>query len=260
MLGRDAHAGIADVEPEAAVAEPGTHGDAAVGGVGNGIFDEVAEYLAECGRIRVGRRRAGRNVGDEPKSLRGRRVARSGEDVAHHRGDVHASHVWPPTTALDPRQIEQVVHDTLHPSRVLANRLDEAPALVGRDPLVEQGLGEPDDGGKRRLELVAHVRHEVASDRLEPPEHGEVEHGQHRAAGRERPRCHGDGAIVHQGLRGRRDLSGEPALHCRAKGGLAGQQLARKGKGRRDVEQRARPLVDADHHTPLVECQHALLE
>ena len=68
---------------------------------------------------------------------------------------------------LDPRQVEEVVDDPAHPERLVVDAAGEALRHVGVG-LRDERLGEEAQRPHRRLELVAHVGHEVAPDLLEP--------------------------------------------------------------------------------------------
>ena len=161
-----------------------------------------------------------------------------------------------PAAALDARQVEQVVDDALHARRVVADRLDEPAPLLGGMPSSSSVSAKPLTDGERRLELVRHVRDEVAPHRLEPAEHREVEQRHHGAAVPQRPRVTATRALVQRDLRRRRRRARERrarsprAATRRAAGARAGREAASA-----TPSSDARPLVDAHDHAALVDAR-----
>ena len=68
---------------------------------------------------------------------------------------------------LDARQVQEVVDDAAHPEGLVVDAAGQALRHVGVG-LRDEGLGQEAQRAHRRLELVAHVGHEVAADLLEP--------------------------------------------------------------------------------------------
>ncbi len=68
---------------------------------------------------------------------------------------------------LDARQVEQVVDDAADPEGLVVDAAGQALGHLGVG-LGDERLGQQAERTHRRLELVAHVGHEVAPDLLEP--------------------------------------------------------------------------------------------
>ena len=89
------------------------------------------------------------------------------DGVGHHQVHQHRL-AWRGLLGLDAGQVEQVVDDAAHPEGLVVDAAGQALRHLGVG-LGDQRLGQQAERAHRRLELVAHVGHEVAADLLEPP-------------------------------------------------------------------------------------------
>jgi hypothetical protein len=131
--------------------------------------------------------------------------------------------------ALQAGELEQLVHQPAHPRRLVVDPLGEAPGghqslrllVAGVAPTarrrtlggVEQRLGEQLQRADRGLQLVAHVRHEVAPHPGQPVRLGDV-----GRLDRDMRRVEGHGAQVQaeRGVRSPRATTGKIKLHLAA--------------------------------------------
>ena len=165
------------------VVRAGRHDDAAVvGGVGHRVGDQVAQGEGDL----VG---VAEHLGAAGAVLDHLDVAGVGVDLAlvdgpgDDRVDVDRLRVVEGVVALEPRQLDDLLHQPgepgalgLHPPREPGDRL----GVVGG---VLDGLGQQVEGADGRLELVGHVGDEVATDRLDAALAGAVLHeGEHQPA------------------------------------------------------------------------------
>ena len=65
------------------------------------------------------------------------------------------------TAVLQPLEVEQHVDQRRQPLDLLVDRLQVSPAPVGIELLVEEDLGEPEDPGQRRAQLVGDGRDQI---------------------------------------------------------------------------------------------------
>src|SRR6266705_3192844 len=109
--------------------------------------------------------------------------------LAGERRDVALGGRGLPVPRLDPRQVEQLVHQALHAVRVVQDRAGEALRLrIGLPPdFGGERLRVPRDGREGRFQLVRYVGDEVPAHRLEPPHLGHVADDEQRAAVRQGP-------------------------------------------------------------------------
>ena len=89
------------------------------------------------------------------------------DGVGHHQVDQHRL-ARRRLLGLDAGQVEEVVDDAAHPEGLGVDPAGQALRHLGVG-LGHQGLGQQPQRAHRRLELVAHVGHEVAADLLEAP-------------------------------------------------------------------------------------------
>ena len=175
-------------------------------------------------------------------------------------------------SGVEPRQAQQVAHQALHPQRVPADDLEEAPDLRGFGPLIaliraliEQRLDVAADSRERRAQLVRDVGDEVTANAIGAAEIGDVVHDEHRAGrawrlDRRAPR-HDD----ELGLPRQRQLEAfgrRPAkrrAELRGDVGLAHDLDVVPALGVvLQPQHRARGLVDELHAAVVVDDQHAL--
>ena len=192
LLGRDADAAVgdADVDGRLAGARRDDHGGP-LGGVGDRVRDQVADGDGDL--LAVAEQHQPVRAVLHEVDLAGRRVGgalvdRAGDDLVGLDGHGLVERV----VALQPRELDDLLHQPgqplalgVHPSREALHGL----GVVGG---VDDRVGEQLDGTDRRLQLVAHVGHEVAADRLDPALAGAVlDQGQHQLrAQRRHPRGH----------------------------------------------------------------------
>ena len=89
-------------------------------------------------------------------------------------------------SGVEPREAQQIAHQTFHAQRVAADDLEEAAdlrrfrALLA---LIEQRFDVAAHGGERRAQLVRDVGDEVAADAVGAAQLGDVVHDEHGAGG-----------------------------------------------------------------------------
>ena len=149
-----------------------THAPISTGWFGPGVLDRVVEQVhqraahlaAVAGDLDVGRLRARRGAAPRPASAAActRSTRLRDEQPDRHRCPRRR------LLRLDRAEVEQVVDDARQPVGLAHDPIGEP--LHDRD-VVGRGhrLGEQPERADRRLELVTHVRDEVAPDALDPP-------------------------------------------------------------------------------------------
>ena len=182
LAGRDALAGVGDLEdgPALGHVEPDT--DGALGRrVAQGVVEQVGQQQAELGPVAAqGHLRLEFGLEPDPTLLGQVGVAVGdllGQPDQVHRLDVEGA-------TLDPGQVEQGPGQEVEALGLAPDPLGEAaPALgvVGQGG--QQGLGQGPDRGHRRLQLVGGVGHEVAAQHLEAAPLGDVGQGDHDPPG-----------------------------------------------------------------------------
>jgi hypothetical protein len=123
-----------------AVDGPAGEGDRLAVGVAAGVVEQVGEHLVEPDRVDQDGRQVVGHVDQDP-------VAGLGAGQAHHRpdhvGQGGLDQVGVERAGLDPRHVEQVVHQPAQPIRLLVDGLQELPLLrpVPGDVGVQQAGG-----------------------------------------------------------------------------------------------------------------------
>ena len=193
------------------------------------VLQQVGQHLAHGVVVGAERLRTGRHLDREP-DLPG---LGAGGDLGPGlpRGGRHVD-FRPrglPAAGLDPGEVQEIVHQPLHPAGVAEDGAQEHAAhlAIGREG--EEGLRVAGDRGERRLELVGDVRHEVPAHRLQAPELGQVVHDEHRPARGERAGVEQHRAAVEVHLAVLDRVPGEHRVHHLA-GGLGPEQLRQVGQ------------------------------
>src|SRR6266516_5740087 len=175
VLGRDTGSGVLDRQQRGTTLALGRDRDpAARGRVAQRIVEQIGEDLA--GGVGVGSDglRRGADVEGELDPVRLRATGEGRPCLAGDGTDVDPLRCRAPASGLDARQVEQLFHQPLHAVRIVENDAGELLGLGSRRRLVGERFGVAGDRGQRRLQLVRHVRHEVAPDRFQAPELGDV--------------------------------------------------------------------------------------
>ena len=163
LLGRDADAGVRDVDPKSPVDRLGTNGDRPLVRVLHRVADQVEQDLLELVPVRDDPGQLGVRVDDQLHARTiDERLERIG-DLSQHLRDVRLRDVERDLAGLDAGEIEDLV--------------DQRQQMLGADEdlreVVDLPLGEglavprddaseADDRVQRRAELVAHVGEENA--------------------------------------------------------------------------------------------------
>jgi hypothetical protein len=160
--GGDADAAVGDLHLDAAVvlrADRHRHLDG-LGGVLDGVLEQVAEDEAELFAIAAGREDRG---SVEPDRL-GREPV-PGTHLVHASGeqlrDVDTLEAGCPGPTLRARRRQDLVDGALEAGEVLAHLLEEALAPLRRDAVPVQGVHEEPERGQGRLHLVGDTVEEV---------------------------------------------------------------------------------------------------
>src|SRR5205085_9909540 len=101
--------------------------------------------------------------------------------------DGHLLRMWTPVTRFDPRQIEQLVDDPLHPLGIAENCLRELRTSLSWDVRVLKRLGKTTNDCQRRSQLVRDVGDEISAHVFEFPDGRQVKYSDHRPAVDQRP-------------------------------------------------------------------------
>src|SRR5207244_4647987 len=165
VIRRDARTGVADSYDSGTARSLRADADPATWGrVPQRVVEQVGEDLPQCFGIGIDGRRVGcaleRDVA--ARGALGERTPR----FSRGRLYIDPSRFRLPASGFDAREVEQVIDQALHAPRVLHNRLGEPCRLCVRR-LSRERLGVSSDGRQRSLQLVRHVRHEIAPDRFE---------------------------------------------------------------------------------------------
>jgi hypothetical protein len=132
----------------------------------------------------------------DPHHQRDRAVLRVHPAAVHrlldHVADVHRAGVLQRVVALQPRQLDDLLHQPAQPGRLHPHPAGEPLHRLGVVGRLRDGVGEQHQGADRGLELVTHVDHEVAPDGVEPALPGAVldQHQHQLAAQRGDPGAH----------------------------------------------------------------------
>ncbi len=135
-------------------------------GVGDGVLEQGVHGRDELAAVTHARRRGGGLVQHDLDAALVRRGAHALDGVGHHQVDQHRL-ARRRLLGLDAGEVEQVVDDAADPEGLVVDAPGQALGHVGVG-LGDQRLGQEAQRAHRRLELVAHVGHEVAADLLEP--------------------------------------------------------------------------------------------
>ena len=92
------------------------------------------------------------------------------EQAADRAGDVLAAFL----SRVEPRQPQQVAHQSFHAQGVARDDLEEAPRTRRLGAAVEERLDVAADRGERRAQLVRDVGHEVAAHAIGAAQLGDV--------------------------------------------------------------------------------------
>ena len=161
---------ISTIEPSVRVAD----GDAGVPGrVGDRVDEQVAQRGEQLPLVAVDEALA-RIARDELDVLAGRLRAHLVDGAPHEVVDVDHLGAGERVVALQPGQVDDVLHEMAEPRGLHLHALGEVAHLVGVVAGGEHGLGQQRQRAHRGLELVAHVRHEVAPDDVDAALLGEV--------------------------------------------------------------------------------------
>ena len=150
------------------------------------IFHQIPQNLPERRRIRAHLLGIGGDVGANHDVL----FVSGRSDRTHDIGD-HIRHpqrhgIRAPAAGLDPAQVQQVVHNALHPPCVRQDGLQKRLPAHQRDvAILDQRFGIAAHNGQRRAQFVAHVGHEVATHLLEFADRREIVHGEDGTAVRQ---------------------------------------------------------------------------
>jgi hypothetical protein len=133
----------------------------------HGVLDEVADRGHELGLAAADGEAAVTAAHDLDPAHRG-----GGTGAVHRLGDhlVHLHEVLlrQRLGPLQPGQVDELLHEPGQPPRLVLQPTREAPDRRGVLAGVEHRLGEQRHRPHRRLQLVAHVRDEVAAHRVHP--------------------------------------------------------------------------------------------
>ena len=167
-----------------------------VRGVAERVLEEVAEDLGQTVGVGVGH---GVPLHRELHVPPLRLGSEGRPGLAGRVGDGDRLAPGPPSPGLEAGEVEEVVHEALHPQGVVADRGEELPPQVLRRLIVQKGLGEAPHRGERCLELVRGVGHEVAADLFHAAQLGDLQERDHGPApvhgtggGDDGPWTHGD--------------------------------------------------------------------
>ena len=190
---RDADAAVGDAEVDRGlVAGRGDHHGGALRRVGDGVGDQVAHRYGDLLAVAEEHEAVGA-VLDELDVARLRvgdvLVDRSGDDPVDRDIDRLVERV----VALQARELDDLLHQPGQPLALGVHPAGEALHRLGVVGGVDDGVGEQLDRTDRRLQLVAHVGHEVAPDRLDPAFAGPVlDQCEHQLGAQ---RCHPGGDV-----------------------------------------------------------------
>ncbi|GBD28482.1 hypothetical protein HRbin31_00500 [bacterium HR31] len=180
----DAPAGVRHRDPDLRALATDLHVDApALGGELEGVVHQVGEHLLYTVRIRQHHAAGFRGAGElHPCTFRpGLLTAHQG---AAQLPEVHRLEAEGDPFRLQPRELQQVVHQLGESVGLGLDDLQEAPAvlLVAKGSR-QEGLREPLDGREGRAQLVGHVGHQLPPQPLGPSQLRDVPDHRHRACG-----------------------------------------------------------------------------
>ncbi len=159
-----------------------------------------------------------------------RPVGERGPRFAGEPSHVHQLRMRLPAARLDARQVQEIVHEAMHPARIAQYGPGEALDLGSRARLGRERFGVSGNGREGCLELVGHVGDEVATHGLEASQLGHV--ADHQQPASVRQRAPGDEQRAPDALQFLR-LRLFPAEHGRHQvaGRLLVEQLGERRKG-----------------------------
>ena len=114
------------------------------------------------------------------------------DGTAHEVVDVDHLRAGERVVALQPREVDDVLHEVAQPRGLHLHALGEVPDLVGVVARREDGLRQQRQGSDRGLELMADVRHEVASNHVDAALLGEVVDEDEDRPGAQRRHAHAE--------------------------------------------------------------------
>ena len=174
LLGRDADATVGDADVDRGFA-PGRADDhrRSLGGVRDRVGHEVAHGDGHLLAVPEQHQPVGAVLHELDLAcgrIGGALVDRAGDDLVGLDGDRLVEGV----VALEAGELDDLLHEPGEPLALGVHPACEALHRLGVVGGVDDGVGEQLDRTDRGLELVAHVGHEVASDRLHPALAGAV--------------------------------------------------------------------------------------
>ena len=232
VLGLDADPLVRDADDDTVVAGlvPAADDDlAALGAVLDGVGEQVHEHLRELGAVSQHLRQQGTAVHDEVVHLGRRRE--DGHDAGDAVVDGDALHGHADVPGLDARDVQHVVQYLGEPQGLLRDVLEPPPLRAVLAGVVQQQVGEADDRGHRRAELVRGHGHEGIAAAVEVAVLGDVadQDADHPLVGRER-----DGEAAHGEVEALRPEHDE--VYSRILRAAVHERLERLGRGSGVVE------------------------